>query len=200
LLVSVGANDVEFANIVYLCFVRPLCNEGGPGSAANLYQTKIAQLPTAYARLRNGLTGLNIPSSRVYISEYFDPTRDGAPCADTILSDHPAQGPAFGITLNEARWASDVMLTGLNAAVANAASTHGWRFVGGITSQFLNHGYCASDHWVVRWSESQSQQGNDNGSLHPNRRGHQAYDERLAAKLNADLYVGGNLLNPRPPQ
>ncbi len=200
LFVSAGGNDIKFANIVFRCFVRPLCDQGGPGSAANLYQTRIAQLPTAYTRLRNGLTGLSLPSSRVYISEYFDPTRDGAPCDDTILNDHPAQGPAFGITGSEAGWASNTVLTGLNAAVANAASTHGWKFVSGITSQFLNHGYCASDHWVVRWSESQSQQGNEDGTLHPNRRGHQAYGERLAASLTDDLYTGGNLLDPRPPQ
>jgi hypothetical protein len=200
LLVSIGANDVEFASIVTRCLVRPLCHEGVPGSAANLFETKIAQLPGAYGRLRNSLTSANIPSSRVYISEYFDPTRDGAPCADTILGDHPIGNPTVSITASEAAWASNVMLPGLNAAVANAASTHGWKFVGGITSQFVNHGYCATDHWVVRWTESQAQQGNEDGSLHPNRRGHQAYGERIGARLTADLYIGGNLLNPRPPQ
>ena len=112
-------------------------------------------LPGRYDALAAALGNLTPHDDRVLIAEYFDPTRDdaGQPCDGTILNDHPAGSPLFGITAAEAAWASNVMLTGLlNAEVASAAEhKHGWEFVGGITSQFFNHGYCAADHWVVRW-------------------------------------------------
>jgi len=92
------------------------------------------------------------------------------------------------------------MLTSLNAEVANAASRHGWQFVGGITSQFLNHGYCAANHRVVRWLESKADQGDENGTLHPNELGHNIYRDRLATRLSADLYAGGDPDKPRRPK
>jgi hypothetical protein len=92
------------------------------------------------------------------------------------------------------------MLTGLNAEVASAASRHGWEFVGGITSQFFNHGYCAADHWVVRYRESRANQGDINGTLHPNGAGQNAYGGRIATRMRSALYVGGNLQQPRRPE
>lgn len=200
-LVSVGANDVQFSVLVEYCFLRRACDLAvGPLSAATLFARLLPGLPGRYNQLAGALTTRSIAADRVYLTEYFDPTRDdaGQPCDRTILSDHPL-ARVFAITADEAAWASNVMLTSLNAEVASAASRHGWRFVGGITSQFLTHGYCAADHWVVRFGESQANQGDENGTLHPNAPGHDAYGRRITSLVNADLLVNGSPGSPRRP-
>jgi lysophospholipase L1-like esterase len=210
LLVSIGANDVGFASLVRNCFVRPLCHLPGPGSAATRFAKKLPTLPGRYDALDARLDALGIRSERVHATEYFDPTRDdaGAFCDPEgplgplggILGDHPASGTLLGISRDEAAWAADVVLSGLNAQVVQAASRHGWRFVGDIASQFERHGYCAIDHWVVRWSESKATQLDENGTLHPNGAGHGAYRDRLGAVLTSDLYADTGLQSPRRPQ
>jgi Tol biopolymer transport system component len=200
-LVSVGANDVQFSTLIFRCFTQPLCDQDRPGSAARLFEQRIVPLPGRYDQLDAALQPPQVPPERVYVSEYFDPTRDGSGgFCDSILADHPAGGGAFQITADEARWASENMLVRLNAEVFAATVRHGWRYAGGITNQFLSHGYCAPLNWVDTYSESIVLQGDENGTLHPNRPGHLAYAGRIAPRLRADLYEGGDLTKPRPPE
>lgn len=200
ILISIGANDVTFSNIVKLCFIGTDC---GTGLAAKLFANKIVKLPAGYTALSTALDGLSVPPGRNYITEYFDPTRNdtGAFCG-TILSDSPMGGPRspFQVTPAEAEWASNTMMTGLNSAVATAAALHRWTYVGGIRSPFLAHGYCAADHWVDRFSESMALQGDENGTLHPNHEGQAAYGSRIAPTLTASFYTGGDLAKPRLPR
>ena len=202
LLVSIGANDVQFSTLIERCFLYRSCHLLVPGSAASLFERLIARLPGRYDRLDAALQPPEVPSERVYISEYFDPTRNGTGgSCDGILADHPAGGgPFFGITAEEAQWASENMLVRLNADVLGAAARHGWRYAGGITSRFLTHGYCAPLNWVLTYTESMLVQGDQNGTIHPNGPGHLAYGDGLAAGLWADLYEGGDLDRPRPPE
>lgn len=46
----------------------------------------------------------------------------------------------------------------------------GWHLVR-APAAFADHGYCASDPWIVTYKESKSKQGNENGTLHPNQTG-----------------------------
>lgn len=193
-LVSIGANDVHFSKVVESCLLKTDCHLDAPGSAARRFAREVRGLPSNYERLAHALELRNIPADRVYLTEYFDPTRDdtGAFCDKTILSDHPAVRAArrlgVGITAAEAQWASETMMPQLNQAGAAAAALYGWNRVGGIRDPFLTHGYCASDHWVVRYSESMPAQGNKDGSLHPNGPGHAVYGERIAAALAENLF------------
>lgn len=199
-LVSIGANDVQFSTLIERCLVFRNCDLLGPGSAASLFEQRIARLPGRYDRLDAALQP-DVPSERVIISEYFDPTRNGTGgFCDDILADHPAARGPFQITAEEARWASENMLVRLNAEVFGAAVRHGWRYAGGIASQFLTHGYCAPLNWVLTYTESMLVQGDQNGTIHPNGPGHLAYASQLAAGLQADLYEEGDLDRPRPPE
>ena len=205
-LVSIGANDVEFSTIVTECFLRTDCNvASNPRSMAVFFNNKLTGLAPAYdalgAKLKSGLRH-PVKPERTYITEYFDPTRDerGAFCDNKILEE-AADFPRLGITAAEAEWASTEMLVRLNQAVAAAAARNNWHFVGGTTSDFQNHGYCAVDsqRWIVQVTESLRNQHNKDGTIHPNRAGHLDYGSHLSTALTADFYTAGDLNKPRAP-
>lgn len=199
-MVSIGANDVKFSEAVQSCFLKTDCDDANdPSSAASKFNRRVAFLPLGYTRLSNALNN-DVAADRVYITEYFDPTRDDQAqvCDGTILEDAPF-APLGEITAQEATWASLDMLGGLNSEVNSAAAAHGWRYVGGMYADFAAHGYCALDPWVDTYTESQSLQGDRFGSLHPNGTGHADYAGHLQASLQLDLWVGGNLSQPRAP-
>lgn len=200
-LVSIGANDVQFVSLITRCVAGPDCHLEYPASAASHFERLIVRLPGRYDRLDSALDA-QVPSQRVYISEYFDPTRNGTGgFCDNILADHPDAGGPFQITAEEAQWASENMLVRLNAEVFGAAVRHDWRYAGGIRSPFLTHGYCAAPlNWVLTYTESMLVQGDQNGTIHPNVPGHRLYGDRIVATLRADLYEGGDLDSPRPPE
>jgi Tol biopolymer transport system component len=200
-LVSIGANDVKFSTVVELCLLKDDCDVLAPGSAASLFEKQLAFLPGRYVQLGAALDGARVRRERTYISEYFDPTRHdtGIVCDRTILGD-AGLPERFSITEQEATWASTSMMPRLNAAVQGAASAHGWRYVGGIVSDFLTHGYCADNHWVVRLTEALANQGDKEGTLHPNAPGQGVYGGRISGALTPDLWAGGNLQSPRRPQ
>jgi Tol biopolymer transport system component len=201
LLVSIGANDVRFSDVVLLCLATPNCDALATGTARRLFELLLPQLPGRYQQLDAALDSRGADSDRVYISEYYDPTRDdaGLVCDGTILDDVP-RPPSFSITAQEAQWASTNMLVRLNGAVQTAASARGWRYVGGVVNAFLPHGYCANDRWVVRFSESLVSQGDIEGTLHPNAAGHGEYGTLIEGTLGPDLYQGGALQSPRRPE
>ena len=55
---------------------------------------------------------------------------------------------------------------------------YGWTYIDGISNLFVKHGYCAGDQsWFVHVGESSNNQGNRDGSVHPNKTGHQKIAE-----------------------
>ena len=103
-------------------------------------------------------------------------------------------GPDGIIDSREIEWAHDHMIIPLNAQVKAAAERHGWEFVTGIAEQFATHGYCADNHWIVRYDESKENQWNIgtthpniDGTMHPNIPGQQVYARQIFAALSRDL-------------
>ena len=201
-LVSIGANDAHFSDVVQRCFLQRACDATRPGTARSRFERDLTRLPSAYDQLATAMNLLSLDPQRVYITEYYDPMHDdaGQICADSVLGDFPLLPKlGFSITADEATWASTTMLPSLNTAVATAAANNGWNFVGGILPKFIPHGYCASDHWVVRFRESRARQGDQNGTIHPNASGHQVYGNAIAGALSAAFYANGDLSQPRLP-
>ena len=212
LMLSIGANDVKFSEVVEECLVT------APGefaacslsSTKTRFDTRITTLPSRYAALATRLGKSGIDPSDVFITEYFDQTSDefGLPnlrCAgsealvaagavgNVLLGSEvailiAAIGSGGLITDDEARFARDYVGPSLNRAVATAASTHFWNYVGGIASQFYKHGYCAegtSDPWVVRLGDSLVTQHDLFGSFHPNRDGQEVYGDTLFRSIRS---------------
>lgn len=200
LLVSIGANDVHFSDIVKFCVRVPECwtkrfnpanpfFEAGPRdrrepdgrrrTLAEVVARELRAMPGRYAELEARLSD-DIPADRVVIVEYFDPTHasSGRPGPPPERFCHMNFGALGDVTAQEFRWAYRKVLTPLNAAIHAAADEHRWRVVGGVSQSFADHGICAKpsgQRWIRSLAESLRFQGmNVSGTLHPNGAGHVA--------------------------
>jgi hypothetical protein len=107
----------------------------------------LAGLPGELDRLAGALAA-NLAPQRVFLMEYPDPT-GGGECPE-IVGDVT---PPFGfheIDREEQAAARERVLGPLNRILEEAASRHGWTFVGGLAAAFASgHGYCeaAPRYW-----------------------------------------------------
>ena len=201
-LLSIGANDSHFGDLVRFCaipardcFEEPLpAGFGGDGTRSLREEVRrsLRRLPGSYRRLATAISPRGersaIPPARVYAVEYFDPTRDarGVTCKRILGS----------ATTRELEHTQDEVLAPLNAALADAAEVAGWHLVGGVSSLYRNHGYCAGrDAWVTSLRRSAeglggTLKGRFLGTLHPNQVGHEETSKLIAAALRPDLLPG----------
>jgi hypothetical protein len=131
--------------------------------------------------------------AEVCLLEYPDPSgdADGA-TAEAILGELV---PVFRLNRRELELARERLLQPLNRTIREAADRQGWTYVGGIVEAFRNHGYAARGSWIVNAKEAETLQGPristagylrgeiSPGTLHPNRRGHEAIADRLYRSL-----------------
>jgi hypothetical protein len=117
-----------------------------------------------------------VRSDRVYITEYVDMT-----------------------TLDEMEWLDVVAAGSINQAVEDAAEAHGWTAVDQIYQAYDRHGYCATNHWVVRAHETFIRQGDESGMAHPNLQGLTHNGQAIFSALIGDLYPLGLGEPPRAP-
>jgi hypothetical protein len=181
-LVSVGANDVRFSDVVKACAAPGDCRAGQEAGVL----AGLERLRGAYDRLGRRLD-LAAPGAPVLSVEYFDPTHDeeGRFCRHSV---------AF-TTQDEARWAYEGLLRPLNAEIEAAAERNRWLFVDGIAADFERHGYCAgADRWVRRLSDSAIFQHDLLGTLHPSPDGQAAIARRVVVPLAGVL----GLRSPTP--
>lgn len=183
ILLSVGANDVGFSNVLRFCLktFRPCFDRpyGGSPRLDLLIRQRIEDLRSTYLALSSAALFAGHPRA-VFITEYFDFTagKKGKPCRILPLFSPP-----------EATWAHGV-LGRLNAEVRKAAADHDWNFVGGIAGPFRGHGYCAKRaSWVIPIKRifKHPLRPNPTAPFHPNERGQQLYGERLFAELRKHL-------------
>ncbi|MGO9319453.1 MAG: SGNH/GDSL hydrolase family protein [Solirubrobacteraceae bacterium] len=189
-LISIGANDVGFSDVVISCAThrhRGSCFRGPLGDEVT---SRLKALPGLYAQLGECLKGL---SSRAYLTEYFDPTGNasGQAC-ESVLKPPPIFGLGlFGLNHEDLQDARAKLLSPLNQALAEAAARYHWTEVTGIAEAFRDHGYCAGpERWITTLPDSILQQGSLHepkasvvGTLHPNREGQQQIAARIQAAL-----------------
>jgi len=131
LTISVGGNDVHpdgFGGLITACG-ESIRTGVLPSEDAELnadVQEGLAELPDKLDRLADAIGSAHV--GQVFITEYFDPTRDSE---------------GF-FCLGETEWAYDQIVVPLNAALKSAALRHGWHYVGGIAERFRTHGHCAA--------------------------------------------------------
>jgi hypothetical protein len=203
-LVSIGANDVHFGDIVQFCAAVQDCpgrrfdprdtgREARDPSAPTLDRAITAaleRLEERYAQLDATLPD-RIAPERIVLVQYFDPTRgaDGRYCAATL--------GVGRVEPAESEWAAKRVLGRLNAVIAEAGRRFGWTVVDGVAEAFDGHGICAGERqrWVRTPAESFFRHGGAlafasiAGTLHPNGRGHIATGELIRPRLRAVLGV-----------
>lgn len=196
LMVSIGINDVGFADLVQNCILRPHCYVQEPqvvrglqllepAGEARYDQLAASPVPGGPVTLKS-FPELTTNPSRVLINEYPDPTHkeNGGICPSMV---------AGSIDGKETKWAATVSPR-LSERVAAAADKHGWTYVDGVRERILSHGECTTDHWFVQLHESFFNQGNQSGAMHPNADGHTQIKEAFLEKLEPML------ASPRAPR
>ena len=189
-LISIGANDVGFSDIVTSCATHRHRGSCFRGPLGNEVAARLKALPGLYAKLSEGLKGIPVP---VYLTEYFDPTgsASGQAC-ESVLKPPPIFGlRLFGLNHEDLQDARDKLLSPLNQAIAEAAARYHWTEVTGIAQAFRDHGYCAGPgRWITTLLDSVLQQGSFKepkasvvGTLHPNKEG----QEQIAARIQRTL-------------
>ncbi|HET8956765.1 MAG TPA: SGNH/GDSL hydrolase family protein [Solirubrobacterales bacterium] len=172
-LLSVGANDVRFAEIAERCAWFDRC----PERVKTSLEQRIDELAGGYDELGEALDAA-APDTPVLISDYYDPTHGE--------DEHFCPGP-LATSREESKWAYDHVLRPLNAEVAAAAERNAWQRVGGIAADFRLHGYCAKKKPWVRTLPKALALEDPEGTLHPNEEGHRAIAKRVARPLAALL-------------
>jgi lysophospholipase L1-like esterase len=201
LVVSIGANDLFFGNVIRTCLFHPIGCFGRPVTLRDEHYPSLRdaiaeaaeELPDGYAQLAAALKGLVEPS-HVLLLQYFDPTHgeDGKTCGHI--------GTIPRSRLDEAR--KDI-LDKLTKAGEATKTPFGWTYVSVPTEKFQKHGYCAKESWVRHLSRTTVHQGHGlnpklssrfAGGLHPNEVGHQ-----MLAKKVLEPALSGKLFPVSPP-
>jgi hypothetical protein len=210
-LMSIGVNHAHFGAVLGYCTVafqsvRDNCrdshvtyDEEKGEFSENFFNTgptleeyvaaKLKELPSMYARVDRELDALKVKPGRVYIVLYPDPTRnrDGRTFCKDFLEAGP--GGAASIDPEDTRWLALQYALPLNAAISVAARRYHWNLVKGYHSEFSEHGYCAGrDRWTVTYDDSFDNQGDKNGTVHPNYKGHKQIAKYEIKSVVDDLF------------
>jgi hypothetical protein len=153
LVISIGANDLRFTDVVKQCF-KGSCATARLRDKVN---DRLNALRDRYRRLAERLQALRVPPERVYLTEYPDPTTDerGRRVRLSGILGHGIPGIPLplGIDAREVAFAAEAIVGPLNRLAREAAAAHGWRFVGGIAQAFVGHGYAAGRESHIRSAE-----------------------------------------------
>jgi hypothetical protein len=185
LVISIGGNDLMFSEIITYCatsiFGCTGVHQSGQSPLTAAQQT-LAAIGTRYVALFRAINE-RLSVTQVYLTENADATVgvDGEYCA--------IGGFPYGLRISSAdvAWLQQNLLTKLNNTERAVSRTLGWVFIDGIANRFHGHGYCAADGWFVTYPESWRRQGDDEGTMHPNRQGHLIYAQRISAVVGAAL-------------
>lgn len=143
---------------------------------------------------------------QIFITEYpialFDRKRD----ANGIVTVGPGcgifSGPDLDIDKDDARDIKEHAIL-LNNEIQKAAKDHKWTFITGIVDGFEGHGYCSGEDnsFFVFAEDSCKHQGDFDGTMHPNHKGHQVIADIIAKRLDRSVInpvIGGKPKDDSP--
>jgi hypothetical protein len=166
-LVSIGGNDIGFADIIFDCLVF-YCESDFNDDLHDVVKDRLRALKDKYARMAKAFDELGIDPATVHLLEYPNATRNEKGELDSCSYPTTTDGD-FG-------WVERNVIYPLSDAIRTATVTHGWQFLEGALEGFREHGICASGshRWLRDITESLDMQGNELGAFHPNWPGHRA--------------------------
>jgi hypothetical protein len=193
-------------------------NGSGPVRVPTRFDQDMALIAGRYAALDAAIDNPNpagrpaLRVARTFITQYPDSTTERVNgqvvTCDEILEDI-AWALGSKMSGSEVTFARNTVLPRMNGAVAAAAGAHGWEVVTEHVAQSAGHGYCVgtsdqpnADRWIRTAAEAEVLQGphersKTTGTLHPTRRGYQAYADALVPRLQP--FLAGLPVDNRPP-
>jgi lysophospholipase L1-like esterase len=195
LIITIGGNDVGFANAL-TDFVKndflSVDTREERDEIVREAEIKLTQsLPQDFDQLNQAIVTQLGPRT-VLITEY--PTglftkldansevKDGGPCglfATSLNVDLDVDDGRVVRTLGNS----------LNELILAKADQFEWQYVDRIKQAFDGHGYCAEDSFFVSAEESCLSQGDFEGTMHPNKKGHRITRDQLARVLRNELGI-----------
>lgn len=129
IIVSVGANDLQWSNMLRFCAISVSCNDNAEQA---FFQQRLALFSTDYLQLLSALQLLP-QHPKVLINLYYDPITQNADCLTSVGITATKQNAILG------------RLKVLNFVLANGADTAGFL---NVQPNFSGHGLCDDDPWV----------------------------------------------------
>lgn len=177
LVMSIGANDLEWALVAESCVPFGLTGEALEDACLATWLPKlkgaIAAMPTHFIKLDKVMSNIYAtyaPRNRVFLVPYFDPVDSLRPQPLICLGDLVS---SYGVR----RFAADSMMSALQGTLKRDSTAFGWNYVAGVQQAFQGHGTCDADpfnkgiRWINSAHESMLMQGNAYSTWHANRRG-----------------------------
>jgi lysophospholipase L1-like esterase len=191
LIVSIGVNDVGFTGSLENLVKKDF---GWGNDTKNRKEVlrkideKIAGLDANFQKLAQALNAFDI--GQVYISEYptaiFDRITNGKV---TVSGGCEIFASNFDMDISP-QDAKDLRAAAgrLNQKIKDMAKKHRWVYVSGIADEFAGHGYCMDrESFFVTAELSLATQGDTEGTMHPNGRGHGVIARQVARELRKGL-------------
>jgi hypothetical protein len=173
LLGSIGINELDVSGTLRNCsIIRPFT------SCKQDLSRLLATLPHAYDELELGLSA-RLRLARAYFAGYpaklFGDENGG----------YRTCGPFFQTSKSSAMRLHE-QVQQLNRHLSNAGRRHVWTVVP-TEERFAKHGYCALGKWFVQRHESLDEQGNEDGTAHPNNEGHRQVAQLVRSSVRTDF-------------
>ena len=203
LVISIGGNDVGFAQIISDC-MNPLkgnCHEDDHLRDVMEHGNFFMPHFIGYDRLRLAFTDMDtqirqrLNPKRIILVGYPTGLRDeyGQLCDKfdenfAILPDGDGFKPStFGgatahVTEAESLFIETSLIGRINRERKEIAADLGWQFVD-IQPQTKTHGFCAAKPWFNTPKTSWNKQGDFNGTAHPNATGYKVYENFLLREI-----------------
>jgi len=143
LYMGIGGNDAGFGPVIAACLAPGDCSKDPINIDGDTLTSRLASLPGRFQRLDAYLhsTDRAAQPRRIFIGELPDITTgaDGTSCGGfTGASTLDITGL---IAPAEARWASSVVVGGMNRGIESTSSL-GWNVINGHLREFVGKGYC----------------------------------------------------------
>ena len=202
LLLSVGLNEFGFADIIHDC----AANLGGPACVSFPEGTdaypdwrgnheKIARLSNQYDQLARAIQD-RLPEVReIYLNDYPAEVFRGGACdylgnigslGFAVSASEGAAMTRLGVAINrEIRLATGNKRTFTYLFPTRVKTQDAWNYVGDMTERFSGHAYCPREgSFFLSLEDSLRNQGNKEGTAHPNAAGHREFRKLLIQAIN----------------
>jgi lysophospholipase L1-like esterase len=175
LTVSIGGNDIGFAAVAEACVINTSPHASCTAALGRAEQT-VGTLVTRIRSVQQAIQDSGLTVRRVLLVGYPARIFEGG----SVCAGHSARLVQLGNRMNREQ-----------QRAVDSLRAQRWHYVTGVTEAFAGKGYCSTASLFRRPVESNTIQGDTDGTAHPNKAGHRAIAARIVATYRAILRSQG---------